>query len=719
MNGPRFLGIDLRFGRHSGRFDLPPAGPVVITGPNGSGKSTLVDALFRTVHGFRKQKPGDRELLDSRRPWTGGGCDACVEVELPDGTVLEWSRDFDTDFVTVRRTDGTVLYEGEAKPGGRGSKAEDYADIVTSVFGLDDLEDFKRTSWIAQGTLRDTGFDAGLLTLVEGGHASVESALLNISEAHKELTKEPISGTGRALSKNRLLENQLAELASCRTSLAEARSRELARGPAIERLSSLDSEEADLAQRIEVLDQAHGSLLELEAATAQTDLARRQLDAVVELRHAMERAADEVTAASGELSVRLGLGEYPSDFGIRASRLKEAWDQLGRTGPAAPVAPANPAFALWAAGGLVGLGAALEIIGQAAGRFAILAGVVIGLGTLVIAHRRRTLSDTHEAQKAILIREIRAILDGVPDPDTVTAETLPDRLESFERQESSRRLLDDAQARLEDVERRAGQLAVSAGTPDRSLALLESDAERALAACESRVREVEAVIPDSLPDGVERVPADVKQAVDRHRLRASDLSDERRRLEVQLAGSAQITGVEALEEECSTLGSQIEETRRTVSAHRAAHALIQGGYAEFREQDEARLIEAVAARLRDLGGPVFGGFRAADGLEDPTVAMGVHDVGLESSQLSHGQRLVVKLAVRIGTADFLAVGGTATPLVVDDPFAHLDDENSARVWSLLSRLAETRQVIVTTQETELLDRLGVTEGIVRLGDAES
>ena len=120
------------------------------------------------------------------------------------------------------------------------------------------------------------------------------------------------------------------------------------------------------------------------------------------------------------------------------------------------------------------------------------------------------------------------------------------------------------------------------------------------------------------------------------------------------------------------------------------------------------------SRLRELGGPVFGDFRAADGLEDPTVAISSREVGIESSQLSHGQRLVVKLAVRIGTADFLAVGGVATPLVIDDPFAHLDDDNSARVWSLLSLVAETRQVIVTTQETELLGRLGIAEGVVLL-----
>lgn len=362
----------------------------------------------------------------------------------------------------------------------------------------------------------------------------------------------------------------------------------------------------------------------------------------------------------------------------------------------------------------MGLGAALELIGQSAGRLLVLAGVVVGMGALIISSRRKSIAERREGQDEILRREIKAVLEGVPDSDTITAETLPDRLESFERQEASRRRLLGARAQLENLGRSAEKLAAGAGSPDRSLALLEADAGRELDACESRVRELQAAIPEQLPEGVDRIPARVKEAVDRLRLAAADLIEERRALEVQLAGSVQMVGVGTLEEDCSTLESQIAETKRSVSAHRAAHALIEEGYAEFREQDEARLIESVATRLRDVGGPVFGRFQAADGLEDPTVEISSRNVGLESSQLSHGQRLVVKLAVRVGTADFLAVGGIATPLVVDDPFAHLDDENSARVWSLLSRVAETRQVIVTTQEMELLARLGITEGVVRL-----
>ena len=719
MSGPRFTSIDLCFGRHSAQFEFSSSGPVVIVGPNGSGKTTLVDALFRTVYGFRRQRPADRELLDSRRPWAGGAYEASLRIELPEGRLLEWSRDFHTDFVTVRLNDGTVLFEGEARPGGRGSTAEDYSRLVTSVFGLDDLEDLCRTAWTAQGELRDTAFDAGLLSLVEGGHARVESALGSISDAHKELTKAPINEAGRALSKNRRLEEQVAELELNQSRLVVARSLDLSRGPALARLPEIEREEADLAQAIEVLDQAHDDFLELKAATAEAGLARKQLDAVVELRDAIEQAGTEEAAAGRELAVRVGLGEYPSDFGIRASRLKEAWEQLAEAGAPGPSSATPQTQALWAAGGLAGLGFILEIAGQPAGRLAILVGLVIGVGALIVANRHKGLVSTRDGRKHSLQREIKAILEGVPDAETITAETLPDRIESFERQRTSLRRLEQARAQLASLERRAEKLAASAGAPDRSLALLESDAARDLDAIETRVQDLEAAIPRQLPGGVERVPAEVKKEVDRLRQAIVKLADERRQLEVQLAGSAQTMGVEALEEERDVLESQIEETRRSISAHRRAYALIREGYAEFREQDEERLIESVASRLRDLGGPVFGGFQASDGLGDPRVGIGTRDVGLDSSQLSHGQQLVAKLAVRIGTADFLAAGGVSAPLVVDDPFAHLDDDNSARVWSLLSCVAETRQVIVTTQETELLARLGVTEGVVELGGEAS
>ena len=52
-------------------------------------------------------------------------------------------------------------------------------------------------------------------------------------------------------------------------------------------------------------------------------------------------------------------------------------------------------------------------------------------------------------------------------------------------------------------------------------------------------------------------------------------------------------------------------------------------------------------------------------------------------------------------------------LIVDEPFTHLDERHAAQVWELLARVARRRQVVVTTQERGLLERLAV-EPVIRL-----
>jgi hypothetical protein len=146
-------------------------------------------------------------------------------------------------------------------------------------------------------------------------------------------------------------------------------------------------------------------------------------------------------------------------------------------------------------------------------------------------------------------------------------------------------------------------------------------------------------------------------------------------------------------------------------AHRAAHALLRDGYREFREHDEARLVAAVSARLRHLADPI-GAFRAEDNLDLPTVELDGHRVAIDSPHISHRQRHVVMLAIRVGAADFLAAGGPAVPILIDEPFAHLDDRHAAEVWELLRIVAEDRQVIVTTQDVARLERLGVQPDIL-------
>ena len=713
------LSVDLEFGRHAGSFDFEDEGPVVITGPNGSGKTTLVDAILRTVYGFRRRRTDDAELFQARRPWSGGPYRASLRVRDPAGDELTWSRDFDSDKVCVQTAGGTIVFEGEANPGGTGPTVERYRDVVRSVFGLDDLDDCDRTTSIRQGALLDTRFDGGLLALAEGGHARVRAALDGIEAAHKELSRQPVVEGGRRLNRDRQLEQTRAALTEARMRLDDAQRADRARGPIVLRLTELEQEEERLGSELAAFEPALRRLYESATAAAVHEAASERLDRLVQLRADLDAAQRATESAERELSRRAVRGEYPDGFRTTAADLRSAWNrradldrQLATTGVGT--------WGAWAGGAgaaVLVTGVILAIRGAVVGWVAALLGAILGTTGLFREIMVRRDRATALSERREIDASVAAMLEGVPDPGTVTPATLPDRLDVFEQQDEARRRLAASGNQAGVIARRIRDAADAAGTPGRSIVHLESDARQRLIETEAVLNGIDRALPESLPGQVRCETETIETAIESARARLQEVRSERERLALELAGSARATvGITGLEDECELLERRAEELRRSAEAHRAAHLLVREAYAEFREQDETRLVEAVAGRIHLLAKPVLTGFRADEGLSAATVELEGRRVALDSRELSFGQRHLVKLAIRLGTADFLGVAGLATPLVVDEPFAHLDDRHSAQVWQLLVRIAAERQVIVTTQETPLLRRLGVSTGVIELAD---
>ena len=149
----------------------------------------------------------------------------------------------------------------------------------------------------------------------------------------------------------------------------------------------------------------------------------------------------------------------------------------------------------------------------------------------------------------------------------------------------------------------------------------------------------------------------------------------------------------------------------TIAAYRVAWTLVGQAHGRFRDEDEQRLVDAVSRHLTELSDGKLGPLDIDDGLEHPNVHAFGRTVPLDYRPLSFGQFHIALLAVRLGAADFLTRSGIRVPLIIDEPFANLDDENAALVWRQLERVAEERQVIVATQESALLDRLGIAPDI--------
>ena len=104
------------------------------------------------------------------------------------------------------------------------------------------------------------------------------------------------------------------------------------------------------------------------------------------------------------------------------------------------------------------------------------------------------------------------------------------------------------------------------------------------------------------------------------------------------------------------------------------------------------------------------------GLEDTRVLVGERTVPIDAPPLSYGQLHTALLSIRMGAADFLAGLGVRLPLLIDDPFVHLDERSAGELWRILIRIGRERQVIVATQDRLLLDHLGIAPDLV-LADA--
>ena len=725
MNGPAFLSVDLAFGRHRCSWDLVTSEPVLITGPNGSGKTTLVDGLLRTVYGFRRRAEDERRLYDARQPWEGGEFRSSVRLRTPDGEVLDWSRDHATDEVTVRREGDGIAFRGVANPGSAGSSDREYWELVGRVFGLATLDDYARTAWIGQGELLGTEFGTDLLRLAEGGHARLQEALKRIADRHKELTREPVSEDGRRMPRDGRLEVDRAELERVRAELAAARSAVRARETTAGRLEVVDADIERLGSEVAELEALHTWLLNRARVEAELVGARQRFDALIDLRDELDEVRRDVADAERACAPFESTSAYPADFPARLSELESLWAdrerETDRRRRADEVLDGSPLtltarLAAPAGAGLLAViaGAAGAIIGAAWGVVALAAGLLLlvwPVSELVVLRRERLTAAGErrrtDEELARVERRIAELQDGIPDAATLGPHSAAERRERFERALKADEERAAAKRRLAEVMRRVERSPEARELPGRTLPHLVADAERRLNACEAELSRLELEMPRSDLE----FPASPRAAEDAVRERERRLETrraERERLIVELDRAARAQSDQArLEREAEELERRIDEAERTARSLRAAWALLRDGYDAFRDHDEARLVRAVTERLEGLGDPPLGPFLTEDGLGQPTVGLHGRRLGLESPALSHGQRHLVLLAVRLGAADFLADGGPAAPLIVDEPFTHLDERHAAQVWELLSRVAEHRQVVVTTQERGLLERLGV------------
>lgn len=726
MMRPRLQSVELVYGCQEGCWSIPQGDrPVLVTGPNGSGKTTLVDGIVRVLFGFDRRRPADSDGFDASRPWDREEMRGRV-VLARGGDRHEIRRDFHTDRVRiVAPAEGIDRFEGDGNPAARNQEARHYRRLLTELFGLGTLDAYRRTLLIRQGELTDTAIGEHLLRVAAGGHARVEQARREIGRAHRDVTRRPLYTGAAAAINPRELEKLEEEVTGVRGRLAEAKNAAERRGPlahererAIERLGLLDRE-------IEVLEEARSAFARSEAVQLGTRRLREQVRELENAAAAIARAANEVRAARTADREATRAGRYPADFPQRFARAEVRWRDL--TEMDAVTAPGLIGAAVAtaaAAAGLVGAGWTIPAIATL-GLAAVLGAAWIALRYGV--HRRRARAR----------REIRQALEGVPNGEAISIDARPRHMARYRAQMAARRRVELARDRLAAAVRdgrsalrsigepdrepgsggrepTGGPDAREGGTIDRLRARLRAEAERLRERLTRDQVELDLVgdITLDLPADVPPTEQSVAEALRSRREARAEAQRSLQELGQELLERGTPSeSVEALEALLRSTERRRDELAGKAAVLETAYALLTDAYGAFRDRDQERLVSLVSGRIEQLGGGRMGPLVVEDGLEDARIRTRDRLVPLRSPPLSFGEYHTALLGVRLGTADFLAGIGVHPPLIIDEPFAHLDLERARAVWSLLERVATERQVLITAQDTLLLDELGIEPDI--------
>ena len=275
-----------------------------------------------------------------------------------------------------------------------------------------------------------------------------------------------------------------------------------------------------------------------------------------------------------------------------------------------------------------------------------------------------------------------------------------------------------AHARLEQAERDLNAHLRSCDASDvAALRALTRELERALESTLASWRELVRSHPDLPPatleppsgaigeesgrlDVLQVAFAEVERAAESAAQREREAHDALLRAQRELAASegAEAVNVAVLLEESEERLAEARVVRDEVASLALAYGELQASVRAYstshRERLEARASEVLATVSARPGRRVKldEGFAASVLERSGDTALAV--------QLSQGTRDQLALALRLAVLDLVAQE-LPLPLILDDPFAHWDEERLARARAMLRALARERQVLLLTHRSDV------------------
>jgi DNA repair exonuclease SbcCD ATPase subunit len=760
------------FGRLAAReFRFAP-GLTVVHGPNEAGKSTLHAALSASLFGLTgggRRKRDDTARIERFRPWGGDRYAATADVVADGGRRLRVEWDFDRARVAV--VDAASGADVTREFGGG-----DADELVRSVWGVD-RSVYLRLGHVEQAELARIADPSGVRHAIEAvaGQGAADSpaqlAVAALKEQRSRLVGLNAAATkplARARAERDRLVDAVADAAARRAAVDElAADRDAARAvveAAERRVRALDDAAChvrarELRRRLEWAEEAQG------AVRAAAEVAEREAehasfaasDEIGALRHRLRDLEEERDRRSGERMLDTQrLAEIERDRARLAQQVEALAPHRGTSARAAEV----DALAMAAARGATGRGRLLGVAAAAAVAAAVMAAAgqvpaaavaaLVAVAVVAVAARRRPAAAA-ELERALpgtgpvgaRLAAFREACDAERELDQAEREL--SRIEvSYAGLRADLAALDQIEReRLQVAERMRAELE-RAGFPDADLddGLRRYDAAaagharlvEAAAVRRQKTDELERLLGGEPVDDARRRLAELEAGLEGHAALAKgrDLAAIERergaadaardaaavaeaRLEAQLAERLRSAPrVAELREELEAAIERVERLEHTDAVLRLAEAELQAAADETYRDIAPMLGTALAGPIARL---TAGRYSTAFVADDLGVRLETPERGevVDLEALSHGTQRQVYLVERLELVRLLCPSDAAPPILLDDPFAHVDAERVERTLAYLAELADDRQIVVFSTDRAAVELAPRSAAVIELG----
>jgi uncharacterized protein YhaN len=708
------------FGRLADRdFQLGP-GLTIVHGPNEAGKSTLHAALTASLMGLvpgGRRNPSVTAVVERYRPWTHDRYGSRLDLESSEGRRLRLDWDFGRWTFSV--TDAATG-EDITSACGAGTDPE---ELCRALYGVS-RDAYLRVGCIRQGELTAVGESTSVRRAIE--RVADQTGDEGAAGAVEALRRQRASVVGLNRSRTNPLPRASERVRELAEELEQAeQSRQQAEQAAAER-DRLRLQADELERRQHELEMAQAaararSLRRRVERAREVDRERRRALALVE--HGSGTGWQPVEGLAGARERALELERRMVEEAPRLAATRDALSQLDE-GPE-PRSPAYRRPPRWGFA-LAGAGVALAAAGIVMGSLpAVVLGVALaatGGGLQLAAGRaadrrrrasaeRERLAAEREAERARLRAEIarvealcgelegaRARLAGLlgveNDPVGIAA-----GLEAYDRDAAARGDLDRAAHRRDVAEAELRSLLGERSLEQLSVALAEM--EGAL-------------------NGHRNAPGADRDADDiAHELGRVRRERERAVVEGEAAAARVAERLRALpdtadlRERRHDAEAELERLQRVDAVLRLAeHELAEAAsetYRDFAPRLNAAL-QAQLARVTD------GRYRTAYVSDDLSVRLEAPETGapIDLDRASLGTQKLAYLVQRLELVRLLTPAAEPLPVLLDDPFAHLDQRRMGNALELLVEVASERQLILFTTQQEVVRRAPACATVVEL-----